>query len=398
MITILLCVSGWLCGWWLFGAPRRVPTPPPTRDVSLRNPGGAPGPGPLAGCTVVIPARDEARQIGGLLADLEPAVDQGLRVVVDDDHSEDDTARVVGGFAGVELVRAGDLPAGWTGKCWACHTGVVHAARQPRPDRAGVDEPDVAHATSPSLVFLDADVRLETAALTSLLALREVRGGLVSVQPWHATEGAVEQLSALFNLVAVMGTGMGAPAGEGTGAFGPVLVTTPEDYARVGGHAAVHSEVVEDLALAASYRNAGLAVELLLGGPELRFRMYPGGLRSLVEGWTKNFASGAAATARRRLLGTVVWIAALGSSFLLAAQSVLGDRPLWLGPAFYALFVAQLWLMLRRVGRFGPLTALAAPVLLLAFFTVFARSVWLTRIRHQVHWRGRSIAVGSRRG
>ncbi|MHB1138462.1 MAG: glycosyltransferase family 2 protein, partial [Microthrixaceae bacterium] len=376
------CVSGWPCGWWLFGTPRPVP---------VARSGSFPGEGHLEDCTVVIPARDEGARIGALLADLGPAIARGLRVVVVDDHSGDDTALVAGRVAGVEVVQAAELPAGWTGKCWACHTGVLHAARNPRP------EVEVESSGFRSLVFLDADVRMDPPVLPSLVRHQRLQGGLVSVQPWHATVRPLEQLSALFNLLAVMGTGMGAAHGS-TGAFGPVMVTTPEDYERVGGHAAVHSEVVEDLALAASYRTAGLPVELLLGGAELRFRMYPTGLRALVEGWTKNFASGAAATARWRLVGTVLWIAAVGSSFVLAAESVAGARALWLGLVAYTLVVGQLWLMLRRVGRFGLLTAAATPVLLVAFLFVFARSVWLTRVRRRVRWRGRSIAVGARRG
>jgi len=385
MITIVVCIGGWLCGWWLFGRPRRV-------DPTTRTDRGA-GPDrerPLSGCAVVIPARDEATVIGALLDDLAGSVAQGLRVIVVDDHSSDATAEVAAAFDGVEVVTAGELPAGWTGKCWACHRGVQHLEQHPAP---GVAPRDRALQT---LVFLDADVRLDPGVLASLVQRRDEQGGLVSVQPWHATVRPVEQLSALFNLLAVMGTAMGSRHG-GTGAFGPVLVTTPEDYRRAGGHAAVHSEVVEDLALAQSYRRAGLDVSLLLGGPELRFRMYPTGLAALVEGWTKNFATGAAATERRRLAGTVLWIAALGSAMVVAVQALAGERPLWLGLGIYLAFVAQLWVMLRRVGRFGPLTALAAPVLLVAFLAVFARSVWLSVVRRRVQWRGRSIPVGSRR-
>jgi 4,4'-diaponeurosporenoate glycosyltransferase len=375
MITIVVCIGGWLCGWWLFGRPRRV-VPSTTQ---ARSDAGA----PLATCVVVIPARDEALVLGGLLGDLAGSVADGLRVIVVDDHSSDGTAELAAGFDGVEVVSAGELPAGWTGKCWACHRGVQHLEQHGGPD------PE-------TLVFLDADVRLDPGVLASLVRRRAEQGGLVSVQPWHATVRPVEQLSALFNLLAVMGTAMGSRHAA-TGAFGPVLVTTPEDYRRSGGHAAVHSEVVEDMALAQSYRRAGLDVTLLLGGPELRFRMYPTGLAALVEGWTKNFATGAAATERRRLAGSVLWIAALGSAVVVAAQALAGARPLWLGLGIYLAFVVQLWSMLRRVGRFGPLTALAAPVLLLTFLAVFARSVWLSVVRRRVQWRGRSIPVGSRR-
>jgi len=53
--------------------------------------------------------------------------------------------------------------------------------------------------------------------------------------------------------------------------------------------------------------------------------------------------------------------------------------------------------MFRQVGRFGPVAALLYPGLLAFFFAVFARSVWSSRVRRRVTWRGRAIPVGVRR-
>ena len=63
-------------------------------------------------------------------------------------------------------------------------------------------------ATSDVVVFLDADTHPEPTFLARLGALYERVGGLVSVQPYHRTETVVERLSALFNVVAVMGVGL----------------------------------------------------------------------------------------------------------------------------------------------------------------------------------------------
>jgi 4,4'-diaponeurosporenoate glycosyltransferase len=365
--TILFCTVGWLLGWWALGRLRRV------GDLPAADPSG-----PAVPLTVIVPARDEALSIGNLLGDLARDRPAGTRVVVVDDHSSDDTARIAAGFDFVEVLDAPDLPPGWTGKSWACH----HAAST---------------VGAGALVFLDADVRLDPGALERVVDEQLRTGGLVSVQPWHDARRPYEKLSALFNVVAVMGTGAGN-GGEPSGAFGPVLATSVEDYHLVGGHASVSDEVVEDLALARRYRTAGLRTRVLTGSGGIRFRMYPGGLRQLLEGWTKNMASGAGSIRVLRLAAVVWWITSLGSAALSVLDAVQGDLPGWTAAAIYAAFTVQLVIMFRQVGRFGPITALCFPVLVLCFMGIFLRSLWRTYVRRAVRWRGRVVPVGAARG
>ena len=369
--TILFCTTGWLLGWWALGRPRRVADLPVGSLVRSDA-------GPHRAVTVVIPARDEALSIGALLGDLDRERPPGSRVVVVDDHSQDATAGIAAGFGFVEVMEAPDLPTGWTGKCWACHSGA-----------ADVDDG--------VLVFLDADVRLDDGALGRVVDEQERTGGLVSVQPWHDAERPYEKMSALFNVVAVMGAAAGSRRGP-SGAFGPVLATTVEDYRLMGGHAAVSDEVVEDVALAQRYRRAGLGTAILTGSGGVRFRMYPGGFRTLVDGWTKNFASGAGSTRLLRLAAIVFWITSLGSAALAAVDGLQGDVPAWAAAALYAAFTLQLVVMFRQVGRFGFVTAVCFPVLVVFFMVVFLRSLWRTHVRHAVHWRGRVVPVGAARG
>jgi len=323
---------------------------------------------------VVVPARDEEGNLGPLLASL--AV-QGppTRTVVVDDHSSDATAALATA-AGATVVPAPALPGGWTGKCWACATGA-----------------DAAMAAGAStLVFLDADCVIEPGGLARLLAEHRARGGLVSVQPYHVTVRPYEGLSAFFNVVAMMGVGAFTPSRrQPAAAFGPCLVTSAADYRAVGGHASVRGEVAEDIAVARVYRAAGLPVACLGGQGAVRFRMYPGGLGQLVEGWSKNMASGAAATRPLTLVLVVAWV-----SGCISAPWYLATDPAGGGLLVYAAYAAQLGWMLRRVGRFGPWPAALFPVPLAAFLAVFARSLVLTAGVGTVRWKGRAVAVGRR--
>ena len=132
------------------------------------------GRGPLD-LAVVVPARDEAVALPGLLASLAAQRRPATEVVVVDDESTDGTAAVaVAG--GARVVAAPPRPPGWNGKQWACHTGLLAT-------------------TAPVVCFVDADVELAPDALARLAGEVEARGGLVSVQPWHRTRSAVEGLS-----------------------------------------------------------------------------------------------------------------------------------------------------------------------------------------------------------
>ncbi len=328
--------------------------------------------------SVIIPARDEASTLPLLLDDLVAARPLGAEVIVVDDHSSDDTRDIAASYDFVTVVMNDEPPPGWTGKASACQAGA---------DAAGAEV----------LCFLDADVRVQPGALEAVADQLWLRGGLVSVQPWHATEQPYEQASALFGVIALMGIGAGSRS-EPDGAFGPVLMTHRSDYERVGGHRSVRSEVVEDIAIARRYHDSDRSISVFTGAPTLTFRMYPHGLRTVVQGWTKNFATGAATTRLPRLAAIVVWLVAMGTAATIAWDAAHGSRSLWVAVALYGGFVAQLRVMARPVGRFSTVTFLLFPVLLAFFFFVFFRSLWCTVVRQEVSWRGRAIPLGAGAG
>lgn len=368
---VVVASLGWIAGWWLWGRPRRVRV----ADAAAALGSGA--------FTVIVPARDEATVIPLLLADLAADVDPGRRVIVVDDHSTDGTGDVARAHAGVLVVDAPVLPPGWTGKSWACHVGVQVVAD---------DDPDQV------VVFLDADVRLDPGALRAVVDELGRRGGIVSVQPFHTTEHPYEQCSLFCGIVGLMGTGAGRTRRRPDGVFGPVLATSLADYRSVGGHAAIRAEVTEDVALGMRYRDTGLPVAVRLGGPGVRFRMYPRGPAQLIEGWTKNMAAGAGAIPLTRSLLTALWITAAGTAFLCLPLVPGNDQVSTpVGVALYLAYVAQIRLLGRATGTFGLLTSVVYPLPLMAFVALFLRSTWRLRVRGTVRWRGRTIPVGGTR-
>ncbi|MEO7429292.1 MAG: glycosyltransferase [Acidimicrobiales bacterium] len=374
-MTAVAVLVGWLAGTVLLW---RMRTPPPITAPSAQ----------VAATSVIIPARDEAGALPALLASLAAQNRPPLDVVVVDDGSTDRTS-VVAAAAGATVVPAGAPPAGWLGKPWACHQGVLAAS-------------------GTRLVFLDADTRLAADALERLVAAHDAGAGdgLLSVQPYHEVRRAYEQLSAFANVVPVLASGM-ARAGRTSPwgplqsvAFGPCLVTTRDALEAVGGFAAVRSSIVEDLALARAYRAAGRPVRCLGGGSSVRFRMYPDGVRSLIEGWTKNLAVGASQAPPLSTIAAVAWVlavAGVGAAGLMAVARWLlggGTPPLAVVLAWVAVS-AQLWWMLRRLGSFRWWCWVVFPVPLAAFTALFLRSLVVRVSGRPVMWRGRRIEARS---
>lgn len=398
----------WLAGTWLLWRIRHcgADTDDPSRPLDLAGRTELDERG--RGVTVVIPARDEDDNLPRLLASLAAQDPPPAEVIVVDDDSGDATAEVARA-AGATVVAAGPLPAGWTGKAWACARGTEAAGALPSspaesitasPGKArsvpvfpGDDPRSATPVPAAILVFLDADTVVAPGGLCRILDEHARRGGLVSVQPFHVMERPYEALSAFFNLVSMMGVGAFTPRRHArpTGAFGPCLVCSTADYATAGGHAHpdVRRRVVEDVALAQRFAGAGLPVSVLGGRGTISFRMYPGGIRQLVEGWTKNFATGATSTRPLTFVLISLWL----SGCISAAWSLPAPAP----AAVYLAYAGQLAWMLRRIGRFGWWPALLYPVPLAFFLVVFARSLVLTHLRGEVRWRGRTISTRSSR-
>lgn len=269
---------------------------------------------------VVIPARDEARNIADCLRAVLTSDHPNLEVVVFDDGSTDGTAELVRA-QGVRLVEGGGapLPAGWKGKPWALHRAVE-----------GI--------TADYLVFIDADVRVVPVALSRLHSylLRENAdlvsgfGRLVMDSFWEKViQPSVGGLIIAGNDLAVVND---PTQPDKAIANGQLILVRREAYEKVGGHTAVKDDILDDIGLALAFTGAGLVARCLFVRELFSCRMYTG-FSELWHGWTKNLYPGmrfkpAAVIAVILMVGIeflspyVVFLYAVGSSdFGLAAAS-----------------------------------------------------------------------------
>jgi chlorobactene glucosyltransferase len=231
--------------------------------------------------TVIVPARDEAENIGGcvrsLLAQDYPA--SQLRLIVVDDHSADGTDVIVRDIAAchsrLSLLSSPALPPRWTGKSHACWIGARAAA-----------------AENEWLCFVDADVRSEAALLSSAMrAALEQRLDLLSIAPRQELHSFAERLVLPCGLILLSFTQdlrrAQAPSGPGVTATGQFMLIRRDAYEAAGGHAAVSAAICEDLEFARRLKQSGRSVLLMGGDGLISTRMYTG-WRTLWPGLAKN--------------------------------------------------------------------------------------------------------------
>jgi chlorobactene glucosyltransferase len=198
-----------------------------------------PDPAPLI--SVLVPARNEEANIGPCLKSLCGQDYPNFEVVVLDDASTDRTAQIVEGIAAgdprVSLVSGQPLPEGWAGKPYACH----QLAQQARGSWLLFTDADTVHAPF-ALRY----------ALTSALASQ---AAFVSGFP-HQRNSSIWQKMAMpiffyFMLVCAIPFWLlqRFPRNISTVAIGQFMFFSSDAYRSIGGHEAVKSRIVEDVAL-----------------------------------------------------------------------------------------------------------------------------------------------------
>ena len=221
----------------------------------------------------VVPARNEADVIGEALTSLfTQHFVAPLQVVLVDDGSTDgtaDVARVTAGKMGREkdltILTGAPLPDGWTGKLWAVSQGTREALQQ---------QPDY-------LLFTDADVRHDGRNVADLIAKIEAEdldlaSFMVRLSTKNFAEKALIPAFVYFFLQLYPPAWISAPDKKTAGAAGGCILLRPSSLARIGGHAAIRGQIIDDCALARAVKSSGGKIWMGLTANTQSIRPYNG--------------------------------------------------------------------------------------------------------------------------
>jgi len=244
-------------------------------------PDAMPEDGPLV--SVVIPARNEERNIDRCARSVLASRWRQLELLIVDDHSTDRTGEIARRLAAdderARVVVPPDLPRGWMGKQWACWTA------------AGLARGEV-------LVFLDADTWQSPDMLPrAIAAMSRLDATALTVAGLQETQSFWERMvqPAMFSMLSGRYGGTEtinrSTRAEDRIANGQCMIFRRATYERLGGHESVRGKVAEDLALAQRGFRLGMPIVVVLGTDQLATRMYTS-LGEIVRGWSKNIYAG----------------------------------------------------------------------------------------------------------
>jgi chlorobactene glucosyltransferase len=340
--------------------------------------------------SVIIPARNERRNIESSVRSALGGNYSNLEVIVVDDRSSDGTGEIARTIARedarVRVTETTPLPEAWFGKPWACALGAAAA----RGDIFCFTDADAQHG--PYLASRATRAMGERSLDMLTIAGRQELGTFWEkvVQPhvfWMLASryGGTESINDSRNAKDKI-------------ANGQCIFVRRSAYESIGGHGAVRDQVAEDVALAQRLFAAGKKTAVIMGHDELTTRMYTS-LPEIMAGWRKNvFAGGREAMPWGRLgqllfpvLLLVVPILTLLPPLTLAIGALLGaSRTVVLaaGIATAAQLVtwALVYRFMRAPTRYAAIYPLGAIVFVVIALQAIARGP-------RVEWKGRSYVT-----
>lgn len=228
--------------------------------------------------SVLIPARNEEKNMGQLLEMLIKQDYQDIEIIVCNDNSEDKTESILKEYIKIDqritYFNAPALPHGWLGKNHSCHL----LAQQ---------------AKAPYLLFIDADIQIKNNAITKAIAyLIKHRLALLSIFPRQIMHSPAEYVTVpvmneiLLSLLPLFLVKESHYASL-SAANGQFMLFSAPLYHHFKYHSMVKANPVEDISIARIMKKQQLRVATLLGDNTLSCRMYSS-LSSAIKGFAKN--------------------------------------------------------------------------------------------------------------
>ncbi|HET9095271.1 MAG TPA: glycosyltransferase family 2 protein [Candidatus Baltobacteraceae bacterium] len=345
--------------------------------------------GPVDGLpflSIIVPARNEERQIENCVRSLLSQEYEDFEVVVVNDRSTDRTAEILERIAREEprlrMVQGDELPEGWVGKPWALAQGMRAAGGS-------------------WLLYTDADTEHHAYACASAMRYTLAKSAqFLSLLPTQRFETPAERVI-LPTILWMIAFGIGSldaindPKRLDAAIFnGQYLLCERAAFETLGGHERVRASVAEDYDLARIVKRDGRFRSMLVGANDLVYtRMYRS-FREIWDGFSKNLYIGLKDDPRQAVLALVV-LAAISPIPEIRLVSALRKRQYRTAAkmaASIAASAAAAEFGMRR-SRFPRGSGFFFPIGAATMLAIFVNSAFQHRTG-RVHWRGRNISTG----
>lgn len=348
---------------------------------------------PAAGAliSIIVPARNEERNIARCVETLLNQDYPSFEVIVLDDRSSDGTPEILASISVRDprlIVLGGvELPLGWAGK--------PHALYQ----AAGI-------ARGEWLLFIDADTFLEPNGLSAALASASQTGADLYTIMTEQILGSFWEKTIMPLVMTALSVGFSPskvndPRTRDAIANGQFILIKRAVYDTIGGHKKLRNLIVEDKAISEQVKWSGFRLIVADGRGVASTRMYTS-LPQIWEGWTKNIYLGLSDRPGLLLLGVfgaflalmaaiflpvwpalgLAWLANGGSSTWMALMVIVESLLVWGLILYYRALIAR---QMGISGWYALTTPLGAGVFAAMMFT----SAWKVLSGQGVTWKGR---------
>ena len=211
--------------------------------------------------SILLPARNEELNIESCVRSLVAQEYHDFQVVILDDESCDHTWKFMVDLASEDdricIIKGKPLPEGWIGKNWACH------------QLSQVADGEL-------LLFTDADTRHHPTSLrVAVSSMMDEDADLISAIPHEEVISWAERLTIpviFFCMMCFVPLGLAyrlkSPILSAT--IGQFMMFRKIAYEKIGGHAAIKQNAVDDISLGRNIKSHGLRWHLYDGGDRIQ--------------------------------------------------------------------------------------------------------------------------------
>jgi len=335
--------------------------------------------------SILIPARNEEENIKRCIISLTKQDYENIEILVLDDNSTDDTARIVLELSQkdprIKLYSGGPLKKGWLGKSYACWQLSKYAKGD-------------------YLIFTDADtLHFPNSISSSVACLLRYNLDALSVFPKEITVTLHERMIVPFGKYMILSFVPLYLIRKSKSvlfctAIGQFMLFKREVYKKIGGHKSIKSKVIEDIMLSKQVKRCGYKFMIFDGRSSLYCRMYKN-FREVVRGHSRTIFAAFDYNIYIITIAIILMSAIFLFPFIMLLVGILFDWPAIL----INLIILQIIIILIPKIIFSirfkckAVDIILHPISMVYLIYIAINSIFNTKIGMGVNWKGRIYDV-----